>query len=167
MKRLLFIVAVLSTLLVSSSGALAQTFNNQDASSLAAKSAQIDALLAPFNQANTPGAAVLVIQNGHIVHHKGYGLARLDTKKPIGTNTAFDLASTSKPFTSMAVMILAERGKLSYDDSLSKFFPEFPAYAQKVTIRNLLTHTSGLVDVISARWFNQGYEPTSKKSRAS
>ena len=130
------------------------------------KSAQVDALFAPFNQGETPGAAVLVIQNGAIVHHKGYGLARLDTKEPITPNSAFDLASTSKQFTAMAVMILADRGKLSYEDPLSKYFPDFPAYAQKITVRHLLTHTSGLVDVITAEWYKPGYYPTSKEVAA-
>jgi CubicO group peptidase (beta-lactamase class C family) len=168
MKRLLAITALVFTL-----GAQATTWQmacrGQSVSTkpdLSAKSAQVDALFAPFNQGNSPGVAVLVMQNGEVVHHKGYGLARLDTKEPIGPDTAFDLASTSKPFTSMAVMILAERSKLSYDDPLSKFFSEFPPYAQKVTIRNLLTHTSGLVDVVNATWFKPGYQPTAKEVAA-
>jgi CubicO group peptidase (beta-lactamase class C family) len=169
MKRLIVIAAIISASFASSTicepACVAQTVPVKDsgATSLTGKSSQVDRLLAPFNQGQTPGVAALVIQDGQIVHHKGYGLARLYTKEPIGPDTAFDLASMSKPFTAMAVMILAERGKLSYDDPLSKFFPDFPAYAQKVTIRNLLTHTSGLVDVISAKWFRQGYEPTSRE----
>lgn len=129
----------------------------------AAKSAQVDALFAPFSQGVSPGAAVLIIQNGKTVHAKGYGFARLDTKEAITPATAFDLASVSKQFTAMAVMILAERGKLSLDDPLTKFFPEFPAYGQKITIRNLLTHTSGLIDAINPGWFKAGYEPTSRE----
>lgn len=135
-------------------------------SDLAAKSAKTDALLAPFAQPNTPGIAVLVIYDGQVVHNKGYGLARLDTKEAIGAETAFDLASTSKPFTAMAVMMLAEQEKLSYNDPLSKYFPDFPNYAQKVTIRHLLTHTSGLPDVINASWFKADYVPTSRQVAA-
>ncbi len=138
---------------------------NPKASDLAAKSAQVDALLAPL-QGNSPGVAVMVIKDGQVVHHKGYGLARIDRREAIAENTAFDLASTSKQFTAMAIMILAERGKLSYEDPLSKYFPEFPSYAQKIKIRHLLTHTSGLVDVINASWFKAGYEPTSKEVAA-
>lgn len=169
MKRLLVIAGLISACLISNTSrgpaCLGQEIPLKEtgaASGLAAKSTQVDGLLSPFNQPQTPGVAILVIQDGRIVHHKGYGLARLDTKEPIGPDTAFDLASMSKQFTAMAVMILAERGKLNYDDALSKFFPDFPN-AQKVTIRNLLTHTSGLVDVISAKWFRQGYEPTSRE----
>jgi CubicO group peptidase (beta-lactamase class C family) len=96
------------------------------------------------------------------VYAKTYGFARLDTKEAITLDTEFDIASVSKQFTAMAIMILAERGKLSLDDPITKFFPEFPAYAQKIKIRNLLTHTSGLVDEINPRWFKAGYEPTSR-----
>lgn len=169
MKRLFFIAAFISALFaltIREPACLAQTVPAKEsgaASSLTAAATQVDALLSPFNQGRTPGVAVLVIKDGQIVHHKGYGLARLDINEPIGPDTAFDLASMSKQFTAMAVMILAERGKLSYDDPLSKFFPDFPAYAEKVTVRSLLTHTSGLVDVISEKWFRQGYEPTSRE----
>jgi CubicO group peptidase (beta-lactamase class C family) len=168
MKRFLAVAALAFSLITAAAANLsAQPSSNQaPATAQSTKSTEVDALLAPFNQGNTPGASVLVIQNGQIVHHKGYGLARLDTKEPIGPTTACDLASTAKPFTAMAVMILAERGKLSYDDPLSKYFPKFPAYAQKVTIKNLLTHTSGLVDVVNASWFKPGYQPTSKEVAA-
>jgi len=111
-----------------------------------AKSARVDSLMATQVAANGPGAAVLVIQDGKILHEKGYGLANITTKTPITSTTTFDLASCSKQFTAMAIMMLAERGKLSYDDPLTKFFPEFPAYASKITVRHLLNHTSGLPD---------------------
>src|ERR1051325_4328677 len=127
-----------------------------------ARSAQVDSLFAPLNEGATPGAAVLVVQNGKTVFLKTYGLARLNPKEPVTADTAFDLASVSKQFTARAIMILADRDKLSFDDPITKFFPQFPAYAQKITIRNLLTHTSGLVDVINPKWFKAGYEPTSK-----
>lgn len=141
----------------------AQTPETQQSAAIsaAAKSAQVDSLFAPLNQGITPGAAVLIIQNGKMVYAKGFGYARLDTKEAITPETAFDSASVSKQFTAMAIMILTERGKLSLDDSLTKFFPAFPSYAQKIKIRNLLTHTSGLVDAINPSWFKPGYEPTS------
>lgn len=113
--------------------------------SLSDKSAKVDALMAPWSQNNTPGAAVIVIQDGKILHKKGYGMADLETRAAIGADTVFNIASVSKQFTAMAVMMLAERGKLSYSDPLAKFFPEFPA-GQQITIRHLLNHTSGLAD---------------------
>jgi CubicO group peptidase (beta-lactamase class C family) len=126
------------------------------------KSAQVDALMSSLIRDDAPGAAVLVIQNGQVVHSKGYGLAQLETKERVTPGTAFELASTSKQFTAMAVMMLAERGRLSLDDPLSKFFTGFPPYAKKITVRHLLDHTSGLVDIINPQWFKKGYEPTSK-----
>src|SRR4030095_2792444 len=101
-------------------------------------------------------------------HQKGYGLADIETRIPITTKTTFDLASVSKQFTAMAIMMLAERGKLSYDDTLTKFFPEFPSYAQKITVRHLLNHTSGLPDYMGvfrqARPAGIGDEPTSREA---
>lgn len=110
------------------------------------KSSQVDALFALWSQGDSPGVAVLVIKDGKVVHRKGYGLANLETKTRISPETVFELASVGKQFTAMAIMMLAERGKLNYDDPLTKFFPEFPPYAQKITVRHLLYHTAGLPD---------------------
>jgi CubicO group peptidase (beta-lactamase class C family) len=89
---------------------------------------------------------VLVVQDGRVVHKKGYGLADIAANIPITPNTAFDLGSISKPFTAMAIMMLADRGDLRYGDPLSRFFPEFPSYARKITIWHLLHHTHGFPD---------------------
>lgn len=136
--------------------------NGASTSAATDKSAQVDALLARYTGEGQPGAAVLVVQDGKIVHERGYGLADLENKTPIGLDTAFDLASVSKQFTAMAVMMLVERGKLSYDDTLSKFFPELPPYAKAITVRNLLNHTSGLPDVLTPDMHRAGYQPASK-----
>jgi len=123
------------------------TVNLVTTGQLADKSAQVDALFAPWTQGRTPGAAVLVVQDGKIVHKKGYGLADIAANTPIAPNTAFDLGSISKPFTAMAIMMLVERGKLRYGDPLSRFFPEFSSsYARKITIWHLLHHTHGFPD---------------------
>ena len=165
MRRLLLIVSF-ALLLLSPCGMThrlcwAQTASaSQDAA--ADKSAQVDALMAQYIREGEPGAAILVIQGGKIVHKKGYGLADLEHKTPIGLDTAFDLASVSKQFTGMAVMMLVERGKLSYDDHLSKFFPELPPYAKTITVRQLLNHTSGLPDVLSPDFHREGYQPSSR-----
>jgi len=110
------------------------------------QSEKVDALMAQWSQGNTPGAAVIVIKDGAVVHKKGYGMADLESRTAISANTVFETASVSKQFTAMAVMMLAERGKLSYSDPLAKYFPELPSYAQQITIRHMLNHTSGLAD---------------------
>jgi len=116
-------------------------------------------------RSDAPGAAVMVIRDGKIVHQKGYGLANVEAKTPIDEHTMFDLASVSKQFTAMAIMILAERGKLSYDDPLTKFFPELLAYAAKITVRHLLNHTSGLPDYMGEyqKVGNPDFEPTARE----
>jgi CubicO group peptidase (beta-lactamase class C family) len=108
-------------------------------------SLRIDALLAPLNEGVQPGAAVLVVKDGAIVHSKGYGYAELEARRPIAANTPFRLASVSKHFTAAAIMVLAEDGLLRYDDPVTRWLPGLAAY-QGVTIRHLLTHTAGLPD---------------------
>lgn len=131
---------------------------------------EVDALFAAWNHADTPGAAVIVIDKGKVVLKKGYGLADLETRKPITPDTAFLLGSITKQFTAMAIMILQERGKLSYDDPLSKFFPEFPSYAQEITIRRLLNHVAGFPEYddlfVASGKINKNW-PRSSKSRRS
>src|SRR5262249_9319879 len=95
---------------------------------------------------NVPGACVLVVKDGEAVLEKGYGMADVEAGIPCATNTDFRLASVTKQFTAMAVMLLAERKKLSLNESLTAVFPEFPKYGRDITVRHLLTHTSGLVD---------------------
>jgi len=107
---------------------------------------QIDAVFASLRSNDAPGAAVLVVRNGRTVFHRGYGVTDLRTKRPIGPETDFRLASFTKQFTAACIMLLVKDGKLHYDDHLTDVFPEFPAYGKDITIRNLLNHTSGLPD---------------------
>jgi len=109
-------------------------------------SSQINAIFASLNSSNAPGAAVLVVSERHVVFHRGYGVTDLRTFQKIDERTNFRLASVTKQFTAACIMLLAHDGKLHYDDHLTDFFPEFPAYGKSITIRNLLNHTSGLED---------------------
>lgn len=106
----------------------------------------IDNLFSKFVSAHDPGCAVLVIKDGQPVFRKGYGVADLRTLQKIGPETNFRLASLTKQFTAMAVMLLVHDGKLRYEDRLTDVFPDFPAYGKTITIHHLLNHTSGLVD---------------------
>ena len=93
-----------------------------------------------------PGAAVLVVKNGEVLFGHGYGVTDLRSLHQIDLHTNFRLASVTKQFTAMAIMLLVHDGKLRYDESLTEVFPEFPDYGRAITIRNLLNHTSGLQD---------------------
>ena len=108
--------------------------------------AKIDAIFAQLKSNTAPGGAVLVIKDGHAVFARGYGVADLRTLGKIGAHTNFRLASVSKQFTAMAIMLLVHDRKLRYHDRLSDVFPGFPAYGRAISIRHLLNHTSGLQD---------------------
>jgi len=95
---------------------------------------------------DTPGFAVLVKKDGKTVFEQGYDVRDLRNKTPIDAQTNFRLASFTKQFTAMAVMLLVRDGKLRYDQSLTDIFPEFPAYGKRITVRDLLNHTGGLPD---------------------
>jgi CubicO group peptidase (beta-lactamase class C family) len=128
----------------------------------AAHVAEIDSLFAPLTDAHSPGLAVLVRQNGRTVFARGYGLRRLQSlakiDAKINTKTDFRLASFTKQFTAAAAMLLVHDGKLRYDQRLTDIFPDFPAYGQAITIRHLLTHTSGLPDYEDL--MDQSWTPT-------
>ncbi|MCB0118024.1 MAG: beta-lactamase family protein [Anaerolineales bacterium] len=111
-------------------------------------SAKVDELISETNIGadEGPGGAVMVIQDGNILHQKGYGLADIDTGKPITPETIFHLGSVSKQFTALGVMILEQQGELDYDASIGEYFPELAWMGEEVTIRRLLQHTSGIPD---------------------
>jgi CubicO group peptidase (beta-lactamase class C family) len=108
--------------------------------------AKVDALFAPWNSLNTPGAAVAVIKDGMVIYRKGFGCANLEYGIPITPSTVFHVASVSKQFTAMAITMLEAAGKLSADDDIRKYLPEMPDYGRTITICNLLNHTSGVRD---------------------
>src|SRR3984957_8953557 len=107
---------------------------------------QIDAVFASLESKKAPGAAVLVVHYGQVVFQSEYGVTDLRTLHKIDAHTTFRLASFTKQFTAACIMLLARDGKLHYDDHVTDFFPEFPAYGKTITVRNLLNHTSGLED---------------------
>jgi CubicO group peptidase (beta-lactamase class C family) len=109
-----------------------------------AVAARVDAVFADMNKPGHPGAGLLVIDHDEIVYRKGYGLADLENQRAITADTSFYLASISKQFTAMAIMLLAEEDRLSYDDRLAAFFPQLPSWSADVSVCHLLHHTSGL-----------------------
>jgi CubicO group peptidase (beta-lactamase class C family) len=105
---------------------------------------RVDAVFADFDRPRYPGAALMVVDRGERLLSKGYGLGDLESGRPIEADSSCYLASISKQFTAMAVMMLAEQGKLSFDDLLVSYFPQFPAWAREVSLRHMLQHTAGL-----------------------
>jgi CubicO group peptidase (beta-lactamase class C family) len=97
-----------------------------------------------------PGVAIAIIKDGKVIHSKGYGVCSLQRSQKVDENTVFEIASNTKAFTAAAVGILVDEGKLSWDDKVQKYIPEFEMYdpyvSREFTIRDLLSHHSGLAD---------------------
>ncbi len=108
----------------------------------------LDSLFESFFKPNEPGGAVLLVKNNKLIYKKGFGLADLTMREPISANTLFNLGSISKTFVAYGILKLASEQKLSTDDNLYKYFPDFKnkTIAEKVKIYHLLTHTSGIPD---------------------
>ena len=126
--------------------ALGVPSQSQAQSSEGSREKQIDTLFSGVTSPDSPGFAALVRQNGKTIFEHGYGMRDLRTKSKIDAHTNFRLASFTKQFTAMAIMLLVQSGKLGYDETLSEIFPDFPDYGKAITVRNLLNHTSGLPD---------------------
>ena len=115
----------------------------------------MDKLLLEWNKSGSPGGSFAVIKDGNVLYKGGFGYGNLDYDYPNAPNTVFYLASVSKQFTAMSMALLEEQGKISLDDDIRKYFPEIPDYGYKITIRNLIHHTSGLRDYLNL-WILKG-----------
>ena len=115
-----------------------------------------DSVFSRWNSTHSPGCAVGVARDGKVLLTRGYGMADLETGTPITAETIFESGSVAKQFTATAVVFLAMDGKLNLADPIRKYFPELPEYDKPITIRHLLTHTSGLREwsnlVAAAGW---------------
>jgi CubicO group peptidase (beta-lactamase class C family) len=139
MARLLLTVTLLLIVLADPSPAVAElAFSEQDLEQ------RLDALLAPWIQLGAPGMAVLVQSAGRDVYRRCLGLADLELDVLITPETCFDFASVSKHLTAFGVLLLAEEGKLSLDDSVRQYVPELPVCAERVKVRHLIHQSSGL-----------------------
>jgi CubicO group peptidase (beta-lactamase class C family) len=124
----------------------------------ATRAYQIDTFFRSLHTKRGFNGTVLVAQHGQIIYKGAFGYADLRKKDTLTTQSAFQLASVSKQFTAMAIMLLKERGKLNYDDNVKQFYPEFPY--EGITIRQLLSHRSGLPDYT---YFSENFWPDRKK----
>ncbi|MBK8944643.1 MAG: beta-lactamase family protein [Ignavibacteriae bacterium] len=107
---------------------------------------KIDNIFSEFQNELTPGVSVSVLKDEKLVYEKCFGFADLENKILIEPKTNFRLASITKQFTAFSILLLENEGKLSLSDSLTKFFPEFPKYGNIISIKNILQHTSGILD---------------------
>lgn len=108
--------------------------------------AAIDALFAQWDRPDSPGCALAVVRNGAVVYERGYGMADLEHAVPITPLTRFHVASVSKQFTVMAILLLKQEGRLSLDDDIRKYVPEMADFGKPILLRHLIHHTSGLRD---------------------
>jgi CubicO group peptidase (beta-lactamase class C family) len=119
---------------------LAVSMNGQPAKS---KLTEVDHIFAAFNT-HTPGCAVGVAEHGTVAVTAGYGMSDLERAVPVNADTVFESGSVAKQFTAMAILLLAQQGKISLDDPMRKYLPELPDFGAPLTIRHVLSHLSGL-----------------------
>ncbi|MFT4542717.1 MAG: CubicO group peptidase (beta-lactamase class C family) [Planctomycetota bacterium] len=113
----------------------------------------VDPVFKEYDSKNSPGCSVAVYRNGQIAYARGYGMADLEHAVPNEPRSIFRIGSTSKQFTAACVVLLHLRNKLSLDDDIRKWLPQMPDYGRKITIRNLMHHTSGIRDYLGLMWF--------------
>jgi D-alanyl-D-alanine carboxypeptidase len=114
-------------------------------------------------QERVVGASVLLALGNRIIFHKGYGFADLGLEAPTKDETVYHVVGPMMPLTGVAILQLVERGKLSLEDDISKFIPEFPEQGHRVTVRQLLNHTSGIVDY---HYLGDPIDATSRQPKA-
>ncbi len=107
---------------------------------------KIDALFRKWDTSKSPGTVIGIIRNDSLVYARGYGMANLEYDIPNSPETIFHMASVSKQFTAYAIVLLARQGRLNLDDDIHKYLPWVPDFKEKITIRHLLNHTSGIRD---------------------
>src|SRR6058998_2877497 len=116
--------------------------------------AKIDAIVgAPINAGRVAGASVAVVKGNETIVTKGYGFADLELDVPTPPQATYEIGSITKQFTAAAILLLAEQGKLSLADEMTKFLPDYPMQGNHVTIRQLLNHTSGIKEFTELRGY--------------
>lgn len=113
---------------------------------LSTERAIVDGLFADYSGPTTPGAAVRVIRDGEVLLSRGYGMANISAGEQVGDSSNFRLASITKQFTAMSILMLVDGGQLTLATTLPQIFPDFPPYGRAITVEHLLRHQSGLRD---------------------
>lgn len=120
----------------------------------------IDRAAARSIGSNTPGCAILLARDNEVLFRKGYGMANLEKGIPVRPEDNFVIASNTKQFTCMAILMLRDRGLLDLDEPIERFFPDFPDYRKRVTVRMLMSHTSGIRE-----YFEEGFRENEEALR--
>jgi CubicO group peptidase (beta-lactamase class C family) len=159
MKKLFAVVAIIFPLLtpVISFG--------QDPSRNQSLESRVDSIFSRYARNDAPGCAVAVVKAGKILYAKGYGMADVGQGIPVTPQTNFIVASTSKSFTALAVLLLVNEGKLKLDDDIRKYVSEVPDFGHTITIRMLLNHTSGLRELGNLFYFS-GWRTTDEQYKS-
>ena len=117
--------------------------------------ARIDAAIAPYYKAADPGATLIVVKDGKTVLRKAYGMADVGNEVAMKPGATLRLGSITKQFTAAGILMLAEEGKLSVSDPITKYLPDYPTKGKNITIEHLLTHTSGIVSYTGKQGFRE------------
>ncbi|MCR9287445.1 MAG: beta-lactamase family protein [Bacteroidetes bacterium] len=117
------------------------------------ESKAIDSIFLEWNKPDVPGCALGIINDGKLIYSNGYGIADLEHDVEITPTSVFGVGSITKHFVSFSILLLEEQGKLSIDDNIQKYLPDFPEYEADITIRHLLYHTDGIRDYGSLKYF--------------
>lgn len=116
---------------------------------------RLDGVFSDWNRSDCPGCSVAVIRDGATIYSAGFGMADLEHGVPLQPDSVFYIGSVSKQFVAFTIFLLEEDGKLSLDDDIREYLPDFPSYGQAITLRHLLHHTSGLRDYLEL-WLLSG-----------
>ena len=141
-RRWLFGPSVTCVVLAALGGCVSQATRDDSLST-----AVDDIVRASMQAEGVPGVSIAIVRKGNIIKATGYGVANLELNVPVTSQSAFEIGSITKQFTAAALMLLAEDGKITLDDPITKYFPQTAQYWNAVTIRHLLTHTAGLPDI--------------------
>ena len=121
-----------------------------------ALSASLDRLIEARYQPNGPGATALVARKGVVIYKKSFGMADLELNVKMETEHVFRIGSLTKQFTAVAILQLVEAGKIKLDDDITRFIPDYPVAGKGITVENLLTHTSGIMDYTAMAGYEAG-----------
>ena len=160
MKTIFSTLAILLLLVPPAVGA-----RGQDASQDERFAARVDSIFSPYARPDAPGCAVSVMKAGKIVYARGHGMADVAHGIPLTPRTPLWVASTSKQFTALAVLLLESDGKLRLDDDVRRYLPEVPDFGHPLTIRTLLNHTSGLRELANL-FYMAGWRSSDVETKA-